>query len=316
MVFPTDLPAALTTARIAVEQHVGRASQIGITWQEETVSELLWVNTHVNGQMPVQVADFNKPEEGRVGADWLWWFVDNTGECLGVLVQAKRLKHDSGRPALDLRYKRSGLPIDQMTKLFRTARQLCVPAAYVLYFGPVEDRGLQCGPAHAISCESCRRKAIAILPGLRAQFVPEDKHDAAQPAFEQCLALEDFADTAQNQEPAVHIGAEPLPQDLQRWMTEQQAGARTVAKRIYQMIIRPDELWHSADVANRVQMPPDAVFQDVPLDVGHFGQPYIAHILRGLRREPPSYVLDIRVGATPSFGPEFDDIGGVVVLAI
>jgi hypothetical protein len=315
MVFPNDLPAALTAARIAVEQHVCRASQIGITWQEETVSELVWVNTRVDGRTPVQVADFNKYEEGKVGADWLWWFVDDTGECLGLLVQAKRLKHDRGRPTLDLRYKRGDGP-DQMTKLFHAAQELQVPSAYALYFGPVEGRGLQCGPAHAVSCESCRRKTIAILSGLRAGLTPHDKSGSAEQAFAECIALEDLADTTQNREPAVHIGAEPLHEELQRWMAQPQKGARQIAKQIYQMIIRPDELMHSADVAERVLIPPDAVFQEVPRDVGHFGQPYLAHVLRGLRQQPPSYVLDIQAGEPPSLGAEFDDIGGVVVLTI
>ena len=315
MVFPNDLAAALTAARIAVEEHVRRATQIGVTWQEETVSELVWVNARVDGRTPVQVADFNKTEEGKVGADWLWWFVDSTGECLGLLVQAKRLKHDRDRPALDLRYKRKDA-LDQMTTLFRAAKTLQVPSAYALYFGPVEGRGLQCSPAHAVSCESCRRKTIAILSGLRAGLIPDDKFVSARQAFGECLALEDIADAARNQDPAVYIGAEALPEELQRWMTEPQVGARQVAKRIYQIIIRPDELMHSADVANRVLVPPDAVFQEMPHDVGHFGQPYVAHVLRGLRRQPPSYVLEIRAGEPPSLGPEFDDIGGIAVLTI
>jgi hypothetical protein len=316
MAFPSDLPAALSAARAAVERHVGRAEQIGVSWQEETVSELLWVNTHVDGRMPVLVADFNKPEEGKVGADWLWWFVDDTGECFGLLVQAKRLKHDRRGPTLDLRYKRHDAPIDQMTKLYRAAQKLSVPSAYALYFGPVGNRGLQCSATHDASCEPCQKKTISILSGLRAQFIPDDQHVAARQAFQECVALEDLADSTQNQEPAVHIRATPLPDELERWMIEPQVGARQIAKRIYQMIIRPDELMHSAAVADRLAVPVDAVFQDMPLDEAHFGQPYFPHVLRGLRRSLPSYVLDIRAGLSPTIGPEFEDIGGIVVLAV
>jgi hypothetical protein len=139
-----------------------------------------------------------------------------------------------------------------VTRLFRAAGQLGVPATYALYFGPVENRGLRCGPAHDVSCESCQRKTISLLPGLRAQFLADGTNWAARQAFEECVALEELADTTQNQVPAIHIGLDPLPAELQRWMTEQQVGARQVAKRIYQMVIRPNEVWESADVASRV----------------------------------------------------------------
>jgi hypothetical protein len=316
MTFPTDLPAALTTARIAVERHVRRADQIGITWQEETVSELIWVNTEVDGRIPIQVADFNKREEGGVGADWLWWFVDTTGECFGLLVQAKRLKQEKGVPGLALRYQSKGAALDQMTKLFRAAGTLQLPSAYALYFGAVDGRGLRCGPDHSSNCEPCRRKTVAILPGLRAQFLADDPIAAARDAFAECAALEDLVDATQDGGPAVYPGMSPLPDDLQQWMTERQVGARQVAKRVYQMIIRPDEVMLSADVADRLLMPTDAVFQDVPLDELHFGQPYFVHVLAGLRRQPPSYVLDIQAGESPSLGSEFNDIGGIVVVAI
>jgi hypothetical protein len=315
MAFPTDLPAALSAARISVEEHVRGAREIGITWQEETVSELVWVNTRVDGRRPVRVANFTKFEESKVGADWLWWFVEGSGECYGMLVQAKRLKDERGQPALDLRYTRKGAP-DQMTTLFQAARDLYVPAVYALYFGPVEGRGLRCGPAHADSCEPCRRKTIAVFPGLRARLMPPDRAVSARHAFAECLALEDLADTTQNQEPARYIGVARLPEELQHWMTQPQVGARQIAKRVYQMIIRPNELMESADVADRILVPPDAVFQAVPLDVGHFGQPYVAHVLRGLRRQPPPYVLGILASETPMLGPELDGIAGVVVLTI
>jgi hypothetical protein len=66
-----------------------RADRIGISRREETISELLWVNA----QPFVMCADFTHDEGKAVGADWLWWWVDGSGECLGMLAQAKRLHH-------------------------------------------------------------------------------------------------------------------------------------------------------------------------------------------------------------------------------
>ncbi|MEV6843582.1 hypothetical protein [Actinoplanes sp. NPDC051411] len=98
----------------------------------------------------------------------------------------------------------------------------------------------------------------------RTQFVADEKFVAARGAFAECLALEDFTDTAQNQEAAVYAGPDSLPEDVQRWMREPRVGARQLAKRIYQMIIRPGDAMESADVSDRVLVPPDAIFQNFP----------------------------------------------------
>src|SRR6266516_4777903 len=72
----SDLRRALTRARMGVEQHMVRAARAGISWREETVSELLWVSA-----LPfVRCADFTHGEENKVGADWLWWWIDDTDE--------------------------------------------------------------------------------------------------------------------------------------------------------------------------------------------------------------------------------------------
>jgi len=77
-----DLLSALAHARTVAEDHMIRADRIGISWREETISELLWVNA----QPFVMCPDFTHHEENVVGADWLWWWVDSGGECFGMLV--------------------------------------------------------------------------------------------------------------------------------------------------------------------------------------------------------------------------------------
>ena len=39
----------------------------------------------------IEAIEFTRREEGVVGADCLWWWLDRNGECYGMLVQAKKL---------------------------------------------------------------------------------------------------------------------------------------------------------------------------------------------------------------------------------
>jgi hypothetical protein len=69
----------------------------------------------------------------------------------------------------------------------------------------------------------------------------------------------------------------------------------------------------SADVADRAVTETDQVFTNLPPDKGHFSEPYVRHILRGLPSWPPTYVQDILAGQPPS--PTLaDTIGGIVIV--
>lgn len=126
------LLAAFTWARNRAEQHMIGCERDGSSWREETISELVWQAARPH----VMYADFTRRQEAAVGADWLWWWVDDTGECFGMLVQAKRLFCRGANWSLDFRAKRG----EQMRRLLSTADRFSVPAAYVLYMGSINYR--------------------------------------------------------------------------------------------------------------------------------------------------------------------------------
>lgn len=67
---------------------MARSEELGLTWAEETVTDILVVAASAH----VKVVPFTRKQEGDVvGADWLWWWVGQD-ESFGMLVQAKRLK--------------------------------------------------------------------------------------------------------------------------------------------------------------------------------------------------------------------------------
>lgn len=64
-----DMRTILRQGRIAVEQHMDVFDRAGLTWHEETVTDVLLQHT-----WPLlRGITFNRSEEGKVGADWLWW---------------------------------------------------------------------------------------------------------------------------------------------------------------------------------------------------------------------------------------------------
>jgi hypothetical protein len=300
------LHSALTRARTAAERHMTAADRVGISWREETISELLWVNA----QPHVSCADFTHHEESVVGADWLWWWVDSHCECFGMLVQAKRLHHRHGQPQLYLNCDGGW----QMTRLLSAARELQVPAVYALYFGGTESRRIVCSPEHTSDCERCRRASVSLTTALQAQLNSlSSPRDAANMNFRASKPLEDFVTPAATDGPVKDLNLDEIEPRLREFLLHEQMGARHVARELFRLISVERAKQLSADVADRVVKAPDPVFTDLPLDRGHFTEPYFPYIFRGLRGGIPDYVNDVLAGQPPPSAIA-DKVGGVVVL--
>ena len=213
-----DVFNALNHARTVAEEHMIGADRVGISWREETVSELLWVNA----QPFVRCADFARHEESMVGADWLWWWVDGDGECFGMLVQAKRLHHRGGHPQLDFRHNDG----QQMARLFRTTERLQVPAVYALYFGGIESRLMACGEEHTADCERCHRATVSLISAIQAELASlGSPRDAASLAFQTSLPLEDFVSPAAGG-PVYDVNLDDVEPGLRAFLLQEQTGAR------------------------------------------------------------------------------------------
>ena len=302
---------AFTTARLAAEEHMQRAHRAGISWREETISELLWVHAHPH----IFCADFTRHEESRVGADWLWWWIDDTGECFGMLVQAKRLHHSAAKqpvPELDYTHGQGG----QFRSLMATANNFQVPAVYALYFGAVESRlGLTCiSPQHGGGCEPCRRRSVSVITGLQVGYLlGGSKRDAAAQSFMYSAALEDLAPMSHTHRPVLDVNLKFLRGNpLREFLLQEQSGARHVAREIFRIVSEMRAGQFSAATTERTLVDSGNVFNDLPQDSGHFSHPYFAFVLRGLRHELPDTVRRILDGARP--GAELEGIAGVVVV--
>jgi hypothetical protein len=260
----------------------------GFVWKEETVTDLLLAEVASS----IRVVPFTRSQEARLGADWLWWWIDGDGEAFGMLVQAKRLRIDSKRWKFDFEYKKGA----QRGTMLRAARYLGVPATYGLYLGTsTYRRPASCGASHARkTCTQCRRTTVSVMPALLGDslFVLDGPS-----AYSRSVALEDLAKRHLSQGTALsHVipALRPtLDPKLRAFLSQPQRGARRIAQELLDslLLVRQGQ-FQAALVAPASYEALEPVFDTLPGDRGHFEEPYFPHLLNGLRRVAPDYVLD------------------------
>jgi len=277
---PTEV---LRRARTAVDDHwILRASQGHLPNEHELTGHLL----AACDPRFVRYAQFTVREERQLGSDWLWWFLDASGECLGLLIQAKRLHRNRADWTFGLNY-RSGGEERQIDLLLDAADLLDVPAAYLFYCGPPEYRaGLECAD-HRDECDRCPRMGASILDALTVEYeLRWDDH--VERVYAKSAPLEDLLAGPAGR--AIWFQGLDLNPDLREFLVAPQTGVRAVARRLLEVVALARMGQFSATVLDRVATSSDAVFEDVPADRGHLARPYLQFVLRGLRREPPSIV--------------------------
>lgn len=288
----TNLNTALAGARAAAEAHMTGAERNGTQWHEETVSEILW-----QGAAPqVLHVPFTKRQENTVGADWLWWWVDGSGECFGMLVQAKRLYRHGQNWSVGFWHNKG----QQLQALFTAASLLEVPARYVVYLGGEGFRTTtSCGDDHTQDCRRCIRRSVSVLTALQAELAGPSPVDGASAVLSEALPLEDLADGGPDGL-VFDVNLDALPEDLRAFLMQRQSGARAVARAVFAAVAKARASSFSATPGTLDRQGVRATFEELPHDRGHFHEPYYPHVLRGLGCEPPQYVQDVLDVGQPS----------------
>lgn len=303
-----DLHSSLVRGRQAVEAYITECrDQLGeYTWGEEQATDRL-----IHAAYPVaKYIPFTRNQEGGTptysgtGADWLWWWTSPTGECFGMLVQAKNLKRVGGSWHVDLAYAKR----KQINDLLNASDILKVPAVYALYCGdPAYRPDLTCGGGHTSDAfDRCNRSAVCVLPALIANRLAtltalDSPGQAAIKAYQNALPLEDLVDISLVTPSINDVNLHHIDGRLLEFLrTQQQSKVHDIAKKIFGMVSRMRSGQFALAVSEHQRVDEDAVFGDLPTDRGHFGVPYFDHILRGLRRQPPDYLVAMANGQDPS----------------
>lgn len=215
----------LTRARVAAERHMAVFELVDDAWKEETVTELV-----LAGAWPeVRWASFTRHQESTTGADWFWWWVDASGACFGMLVQAKRVKWSpAGSPSIDFAYNAG----KQRTDLLQTAKLFGVPAVYALYAGtPHPARTVYCPedphPGPGQRCDRCHRASVSLYAASLVTVNARTAAARARRAMQLAYPLEDAADLAPTRwtTRAAHAATTAAPHS-----------SRAVAKRLMEQI--------------------------------------------------------------------------------
>ncbi|MEU6236071.1 hypothetical protein [Kitasatospora sp. NPDC047058] len=301
---------AFLRAIAAAEDEMSLQLAQGVMFEEE------YVTTHFCSRLPPEVAyvKFAKKQESWVGGDYLWWWVDRTGEAFGCLVQAKVIRPKGRGWKIGFHHEgRTGL---QMDRLLAAADFFEVMAAYTFYAGDAVYRsGMRCSLRHqGVPCHERRGAGVTILPALIAQRAVENARlrATASPAKLPFLGgFDSIEDVFHHAEPLSRLTEPGLISDdpalalyyqmqlgpemngLRELLTPGQAGARKVAR------FMTDKLAKAASATYETAVLPDVhtdleasgrVFGALPGTRGHFGRPFFEHALRGLRTGLPSYV--------------------------
>jgi hypothetical protein len=288
--------AGLMAGRASVDQYMTTRQTQEHPWNEETATELLCTAA----SPPITYAQFTRPQEAVVGADWIWWWIDQAGEAFGMLVQAKKLHRapGGGRWWADFGYRRGDR--NQITALLTSADYLNVPASYMVYGGDTAYRdGLCCGPKHVtMECVRCERLSVSITAALVI-----DNLAISSPAYGTRIdtlwwasPLEDLADPSVLSDSIWDLHLRNVGPELRDFLNFPQSGARHAARVIFETVSRVRSAQFSLAVADNAAVNAGPVFQNLPRDRGHFRQPYWPFVLRGLRTQAPQYVYDIAAG--------------------
>lgn len=288
--------AGLMAGRASVDQYMTTRQAQEHPWNEETATELMCMAA----SPPITYVQFTRRQEDTVGADLIWWWIDQAGEAFGMLVQAKKLHRapSGGRWWADFGYRRGDR--NQITALLASADYLNVPASYMIYGGDTAYRdGLRCGPEHAtMECVRCERLSVSITAALVI-----DDLAVGSPAFGTWIdtlwwasSLEDLADPRVLSNLIWDLHLRNVRPELRDFLTFPQSGARHAARVIFEAVSRFRRAQFSLAVADNAAMDADSVFQDLPRDLGHLRQPYWPFVLRGLRTQAPQYVHNIAAG--------------------
>ncbi|MCX5115400.1 hypothetical protein OOK13_44670 [Streptomyces sp. NBC_00378] len=294
-----DLRKALVRGREAVDETTRFWLTVNGRWDEEVATARLCERSAPF----LQPITFNRAQEARLGADWLWWFIDRESEtCFGMLCQAKNLKKDGSRWKIG--FGQANKTGAQMKLLSRAAESLQVPAVYILYCGDERYRdGLACRTHSAFECETCARAGVSVISALGAQYLCDsystDANACAVAAFQRSQPVEDLVAPETPDGALWDMNFHECVGALQAFLSQPQYGAARVAKQLFDQLssLRGTQLSRMPPALELMTLPRnECVHPILPTDRGHLPRPYFRDVLQGLRKAVPTYVRDAEAG--------------------
>ncbi|MFB7215580.1 hypothetical protein [Streptomyces sp. NPDC056255] len=294
-----DLRKALARGREAVDETTRFWLTVNGQWDEEVATARLCERSAPF----LQPITFNRAQEARLGADWLWWFIEQESEtCFGMLCQAKNLKKKGSRWKIG--FGQANKTGAQMKLLSRAAESLQLPAAYILYCGDEQYRdGLACRTHSAFECENCARAGVSVISALGAQYLCDsystDANACAVAAFQRSQPVEDLVAPETPDGALWDMNFHECVGALQAFLSQPQYGAARIAKQLFDQLssLRGAQFSRMPPALELTTLPRNEFIHPIlPTDRGHLPRPYYRDVLQGLRKAVPTYVRDAEAG--------------------
>lgn len=290
--------AAFTRGRLELDSYVRLSATQDHTWNEESATERLIMAAHPEASYVA----FSRAHEEAIGADWLWWFLGESGECVGALVQAKKLAVGMRSFSVDFKHPGGSQKGKQLADLLAASDIFKVPAVYAVYCGDPAYRGgdRMCPSVdRGDPCQRCERASVLLFPALAAQELLDDAPPTTgEIAFKKGVPLEDAIDPAVPAPAVDDVFRYTMDDEFAALLDDPQTGPRDIAKAMFGMVREVREQMAVKFQKDRIDLGPDALFRSVFAGGEQPGDhllPY-AHILRGVRRRLPRYVTDVLAG--------------------
>lgn len=143
----TSLCSAFREAAAGTAGAYGSGRLVGIVPWETTFTDAALLSIAVRLPGRVLAQRFGAAREAETGADWQWWFKDDTGYA-GMRVQAKRRRPDDG--SLGLRAMAPPPPIERQARRLITAAAADGLTAFYCFYSYRPPQGA--GPASTGPC--------------------------------------------------------------------------------------------------------------------------------------------------------------------
>ena len=287
---------AFRSARIHARQLMAASDDAGLRWLETTITDVALAYA----ARAVRVVPFTQRQEARVGADWVWWWVDSSGSY-GMLVQAKRVTIVGSVWKFGFDYKVRTTGEIQRHLLIKSATAMDLAPVYALYLGTPDYRErVPCSTNHRSGyCVECVKRTISLMPALLAEIVIVND---AWSTYERSVALEDLWKPSRGQPHLIPALDRKTSPKLRQFLKTPQNGARAIVRSMIDPILAARAGAFSDSPAHLVNAPTgrhDAlprVFEELPSDEGHWDVNYFEQVVGPLRQVPPAYVLEILSG--------------------
>lgn len=263
-----SLVERMHAARILAETQMGIFESEGEGYEETAITEQILSMAYPLARF----VKFNQAEEGWTGADWIWWWIDETtGEAFGAVIQAKRLKLKASKWWIDFGYKANR----QRSDLMFLGNNFEVVPIYALYLGTSNyRRGAFCRDrAHHEGCELCRKSTLSVVPGSLTGFGGSE-FAQTEIALSYHTSLEELVDP--DVDPSVYWSADfaGATDEFVAFLNEPQAGSRQIARKIVDQIRTARMGMFSAVDEAVATIKSEAIFTELPDDQGHWSTPY------------------------------------------